>query len=233
MSVLASIKPLAWESAFFGRRCALLELQGDSVLDVARLNDWDLVQVKVMAQQSAELDALSALGFRLVEGEADCALGIAAADRPAGIRIARVEHIAQLRHAAEQAFTFSRFRTPWFAAGDSGRFYAQWIENAVRGTFDHQCLLAVDAAGAMQGFISLRELPDGTGRIGLLAVLPESQGLGIGQRLMNAANDWCLARRLSRLQVATQLGNLPALRLYLRCGGIIERTAYWLYREII
>ncbi|MCK8208482.1 dTDP-4-amino-4,6-dideoxy-D-galactose acyltransferase, partial [Erwinia amylovora] len=33
--------------------------------------------------------------------------------------------------------------------------------------------------------------------------------------------------------VATQLGNLSALSLYLSCGGIIERTAYWLYREII
>ena len=97
MSVLASIKPLEWESAFFGRRCALLELKGDNMLDAARLNDWDLVQVKVMAQQSAELDALNALGFRLVEGEADCVLGIAAVERPAGIRIARLEHIPQLQ----------------------------------------------------------------------------------------------------------------------------------------
>jgi len=231
MSVLASIKPLLWENTFFNRQSALLELGGEHQLDSIQLDDWPLVQVKVLAQQSAELDALSALGFRLVEGEADCVLGITPVERPTGVRIARAEHIPALRQAAQEAFTFSRFRAPWYASGDSGRFYAQWVENAVRGTFDHQCLLAVDEQGNMQGFVSLRELDDGTARIGLLAVLPAAQGLGIGQRLMNAANDWCRARRLTRLHVATQLGNLAALRLYLRCGGVIERTAYWLYRE--
>lgn len=226
-----TLKPLAWENAFFDRQSALLELGGESELDSVQLDDWPLVQVKVLAQQSTELDALSALGFRLVEGEADCVLGITPIERPTGVRIARAEHIPALRQAAEEAFTFSRFRAPWYAPGDSGRFYAQWVENAVRGTFDHQCLLAVDEHGNMQGFVSLRELDNGTARIGLLAVLPAAQGLGIGQRLMDAANDWCRARRLTRLHVATQLGNLAALRLYLRCGGVIERTAYWLYRE--
>lgn len=231
MSVLASIKPLAWENAFFGCHSALLELQGDTALDVTLLDSYRLVQVKVLAQQSAELDALTALGFRLVEGEADCVLGITPVERPTGIRIARAEHIPALRRVAKEAFTWSRFRAPWYAPGDSGRFYAQWVENAVLGTFDHQCLLAVDERGTLQGFVSLRELGDGTARIGLLAVVPDAQGLGIGQRLMTAANDWCRARRLTRLHVATQLGNIAALRLYLRCGGVIERTAYWLYRE--
>lgn len=229
--MIATLKPLDWENAFFGVRSALLEWQGDKSLDAAMLDAWPLVQAKVSAQQSTELDALSALGFSLVEGEADCVLGITPAERPTGIRIARAEQIPALRQAAAEAFIWSRFRTPWYSAGDSGRFYAQWIENAVHGTFDHQCLLAVDEQGEMQGFVSLRELEDGTARIGLLAVLPASQGLGIGQRLMDAANDWCRARRLTRLHVATQMGNLAALRLYLRCGGVIERTAYWLYRK--
>jgi len=231
--MFASLRPLSWENEFFSQQSALLELQGETPLDVATLDDWPLVQVKVAAQQSAELDTLSTLGFCLVEGEADCVLGITPAERPSGIRIARPEHIPALRQAASEAFTWSRFRAPWFAAGDSGRFYAQWVENAVRGTFDHQCLLAVDEQGVMQGFISLRELGEGAARIGLLAVLPASQGLGVGQRLMDAANDWCRARRLTRLHVATQMGNIAALRLYLRCGGVIERTAYWLYRKTL
>lgn len=229
--MMATLRPLDWENAFFGVRSALLELQGDKALDFSTLDYWPLIQAKIPAQQSIELDILSGLGFSLIEGEADCVLGISQAERPSGIRIARAEHIPALRQAAGDAFIWSRFRAPWFSAGDSGRFYAQWIENAVCGTFDHQCLLAVDEQGEMQGFVSLRELEDGTARIGLLAVLPASQGLGIGQRLMCAANDWCRARRLTRLHVATQLGNLSALRLYLRCGGVIERTAYWLYRK--
>ena len=229
--MLATLKPLTWENAFFSQQSALLELPGETPLDSIALNNWPLVQVKVPAQQSQTLDELSALGFCLVAGEIECTLALTPAERPAGIRIARPQHISALRQAASEAFPLSRFRTPWFAEGDSERFYAQWIENAVYGTFDHQCLLAVDEQGGMQGFISLREQEDKTARVGLLAVLPEARKQGIGQRLMNAANDWCRVRRLTRLQVATQIGNLAALRLYLRCGGIIEQTSYWLYRK--
>lgn len=230
MPVHASINPLQWENTFFQRQSGLIEFGGDTPLSEALFAGYDLVQAKVLSQQTAELDALTALGFRLVEGEADFVLGVSSAGRPEGIRIARKEHIPALRDAAAEAFTQSRFRMPWYQPGDSGRFYAQWIENAVLGAFDHQCLLAVDAQGTLQGFVSLRELPDGGARIGLLATLPAAQGLGVGQRMIEAASDWCRARRLTRLHVATQLGNLPALRLYHRCGGVIERTAWWLYR---
>ncbi len=230
LSVQGQIGPLSWENSFFGVNSGLLTLTAGVPLETAQLQDYDFVQAKVLSQQTAELDALSSLGFRLVEGEADFVMGTGAGGRPEGIRIARKEHIPALREAASGAFAWSRFREPWYQPGDSGRFYAQWVENAVLGTFDHQCLIAVSGTGALQGFISLRELADGSGRVGLLATLPEAQGLGVGQRMIEAASDWCRARRLSRLRVATQLGNLPALRLYLRCGGVIERTAYWLYR---
>lgn len=230
-TVLGRIEPLTWENDFFAVNSALLSLDArGAVLDSHGLQGFDIVQCRVLSQQTAELDALGEMGFRLVEGEVDCVLGVSATSRPDGIRIARAEHIPLLREAASTAFAFSRFRAPWYQPADSGRFYAQWSENAVRGTFDHQCLLAVNEQGDMQGFISLRELPDGSGRVGLLATLPEAQGLGVGQRMIAAATDWCRVRRLSRLHIATQLSNLPALRLYHRCGGVVERTAYWLYR---
>ncbi|RRZ87541.1 dTDP-4-amino-4,6-dideoxy-D-galactose acyltransferase [Erwinia sp. 198] len=225
------VEPLTWENAFFDINSALLTVDlHEAPIDEASLGQYDLVQAKILSQQTAELDALSALGFRFVEGEADFVLGIGVGGRPEGIRIARKEHIPALREVASSAFARSRFRAPWYKAEDSGRFYAQWVENAVLGTFDHQCLIAVNDQSELQGFVSLRELADGSGRIGLLATLPEAQGLGVGQRMIEAAIDWCRARRLTRLHVATQLGNLPALRLYHRCGGVIERTAWWLYR---
>ncbi|EXU74661.1 dTDP-4-amino-4,6-dideoxy-D-galactose acyltransferase [Erwinia mallotivora] len=230
-AIKGRLTPLGWENAFFAQNSALLSLDiHQPTLDEAQLQAWGLVQVKVLSQQTAELDALHQLGFRLVEGEAELVLGIGTGGRPEGIRIAKKEHIEPLREAASGAFAHSRFRQPWYQPGDSSRFYAQWVENAVLGSFDHQCLLAVSEQGDLQGFVSLRELSDGSARIGLLATLPEAQGLGVGQRMVAAAVDWCRARRLTRLHVATQLGNLPALRLYLRCGGVIERTAYWLYR---
>ncbi|MGL6149220.1 MAG: dTDP-4-amino-4,6-dideoxy-D-galactose acyltransferase, partial [Plesiomonas sp.] len=41
---------------------------------------------------------------------------------------------------------------------------------------------------------------------------------------------WCLARGIHTLRIATQVGNLAALRLYIRSGATIVDTAYWFYR---
>ena len=230
MRVHASIKPLDWENAFFQRHSAQLVWDDAALLEPAQLDAFDLVQAKVDSQQAARLDALQQLGFRLVEGEADLQLAVTSSERQTGIRIARLEHLPALRTAAGIAFAHSRFRAPWYQPPDSARFYAQWIDNAVRGAFDNQCLIAHDAQGRLQGFVSLRELSAGEARIGLLATLPTAQGQGVGTRLMLAATDWCRVRRLNTLRVATQLSNLAAMRLYLRCGATLERTAYWLYR---
>ncbi|MDL4913278.1 MAG: dTDP-4-amino-4,6-dideoxy-D-galactose acyltransferase [Enterobacterales bacterium endosymbiont of Blomia tropicalis] len=230
MPVLVNINPQAWESQFFGVDTVRLDLNGELPLATAVQHPCALLQMKVPAEQTGVLDSLSQHGFQLVEGEADLALNIKRTERQTGVRIARESQIPALRDAASRAFSQSRFRAPWYAAKDSGRFYAQWIENAVRGTFDNQCLIASDETGALQGFVSLREV-EGAARIGLLAVLPDAQGNGIGQRLMLAAADWGRVRRLEQLRVATQLSNLTAMRLYLRSGARLESTAYWFYRK--
>ncbi|OON38547.1 TDP-D-fucosamine acetyltransferase [Izhakiella australiensis] len=228
MRITARIEPLAWESEFFGIRCGRLLLEGDVPLAALPMDDYQLVQAKVPAQRSAELDALGDAGFRLVEGEVDFVFCSDSAARPDGIKIARNEHIPALSAAAAQLFVQSRFRSPWFKPQDSGRFYARWIENAVKGSFDHQCLLALDEAGEIAGFVSLRRLDDGSARVGLLAAL--TPGQGTGKRLMNAALDWARAQRLTTLRVATQTSNLAAMRLYTRSGGVPDSSAWWLYR---
>lgn len=230
MPVLVNIKPLAWESQFFGLDTAQLELDGETSLATAVKYPCGLLQIKVPAERTDVIDSLNVHDFHLVEGEADLVLNIKRTERQNGVRIARESQIPALRAAATLAFSQSRFRAPWYAAEDSGRLYAQWIENAVHGTFDNQCLIASDEAGTLQGFVSLREV-GGDVRIGLLAVLPEAQGNGIGQRLMLAAADWGRVRRLAQLRVATQFSNLTAMRLYIRSGAQLESTAYWFYRK--
>lgn len=235
MRVHATIDPLAWETEFFALNSAKLNFSATSpALAEDGLAAYALVQAKIPAHQTALADGLARLGFQLVEGEVDlvlntgteCALPLTVT--PQAIRSAVPADIPVLRAAAASVFTASRFRAPWYHSQDSGRFYAEWIEKAVLGTFDHQCLLALDDTGQPEGFVSLRELGDQEARIGLLAVFPGVAGKGIGSRLMAAAIAEC--RSLQRLRVATQLGNIGALRLYQRQGAVIESTSYWLYR---
>jgi dTDP-4-amino-4,6-dideoxy-D-galactose acyltransferase len=170
-----------------------------------------------------------------VEGEIDLVLTVGtepACKNSPLLRVAVAEDIPLLRQAAASVFAASRFRAPWYAEQDSGRFYATWIEKAVLGTFDHQCLLVLADDGQPIGFVSLRDIGQQEARIGLLAVFPGVAGKGVGSRLMAAAIAWCQQRQLQRLRVATQIGNVAALRLYQRHGAIAESTAYWLYRGL-
>ena len=224
MFARASIEPLEWENRFFGVNSAILRFGDDAPpLTVQALAGWSRVQAKVAADDAARLDALQALGFRLVEGEVDLALSPAASD-DIGAEPATEVDIPRLRELAALAFAQSRFRAPWYADDASGRFYAQWIENAVRGTFDHQCLVLRAPDGDIRAFVSLRQLSEREARIGLLA------GRGAGVELMQAAQRWAALRGLTTLRVATQMGNTAALKRYILSGANVESTAYWLYR---
>lgn len=232
MRIHGNIEPLEWESDFFQLKSARLALD-DTAPEITSqaLAHYALVQAKVDADQTSTLDALSALGFRLAEGETDICVTVHTQDiaLPAG-RLAVQDDIADVMSIARPAFRLSRFRAPWYQPEDSARFYAIWAEKAVLGTFDHLCLWADDEQGNGLGFVTLRRLCENEARIGLLAVRPECQGRGVGKKLMAAAKQWCAEQGVMRLHVATQTGNLAALNLYLASGGKITRSAYWLYR---
>ncbi|SFD34508.1 dTDP-4-amino-4,6-dideoxy-D-galactose acyltransferase [Pragia fontium] len=237
MSARASIDCLEWESEFFALSTAKLSFVESvtTLPDEDVLGQFQLVQAKVPAQRLDVVDALSRAGFQLVEGEVDFILSIDLAIENAlaptfSCRLAAESDIPALRNTALDVFSLSRFRAPWYQPGDSGRFYALWVEKAVLGTFDHQCLILEDEQGNPQGFVTLRHLDEQQARIGLLAVWPGCGNKGVGLELMKAAKRWCAERGLNRLYVATQMGNMAALRLYVRSGASIHGTAYWLYR---
>lgn len=237
MSVLASIDLLAWESEFFALTTAKLNFSSSEAqpVNITELASFQRVQAKIPADQAGLIDELSALGFRLVEGEVDFSLSVNnATDLTPKLkyscRLATEHDIPLLKSVASDVFRHSRFRAPWYHPDDSSRFYALWVEKAVLGTFDHQCLLLEDESANPLGFVTLRATDDQQARIGLLAVWPECGSKGIGIELMKVAKRWCAEQGLMSLSVATQMGNIAALRLYIRSGASIHSTAYWLYR---
>ncbi|EMC1016880.1 MULTISPECIES: dTDP-4-amino-4,6-dideoxy-D-galactose acyltransferase [Enterobacter] len=225
MSALHGVlESLEWESAFFARPSAIVRWRENApALQEVDFSAWQRVQAKIPADRADLLDALQQHGFQLVEGEVDLAITLTRHDA-SGAEIATEQDIPVLRQMAARAFAQSRFRTPWYAPDDSGRFYAQWVENAVKGTFDHVCLIFRAANGQIQGFVSLRKLNEREARIGLLA------GRGMGEKLMQAALHWAQLQQVETLRVATQVGNTAALKRYIASGANIDATAYWLYR---
>ena len=220
----ARIDSLHWENQFFAENSGILRFENDvPLLTTQLLDSYARVQAKIPAQRTDWLDGLQHLGFKLVEGEVDLALAVGTQNAATSVELATSADIPVLRDLAAKIFTQSRFRAPWYQPADSGRFYAQWVENAVLGTFDHECLLLRNG-GAIQGFVSMRQLNESEARIGLLA------GRGVGGQLMDVARFWCQQRGVETLRVATQTSNTAALRRYIQSGANIESTAFWLYR---
>jgi len=220
----ARLENLDWENQFFGVNSGIVRFTDDApLLTVERLAAYGRVQAKIPALRIDWLDTLQQLGFQVVEGEVDLVMAVGTDRAHPLMAKAQPSDIPKLRDIAAQIFTQSRFRAPWYQPDDSGRFYAQWIENAVLGTFDHECLL-LKTGDEISGFVSLRQLNDKEARVGLLA------GRGAGETLMNAAADWCQQRNISTLRIATQISNTAALRRYIQSGATIESTAFWLYR---
>jgi dTDP-4-amino-4,6-dideoxy-D-galactose acyltransferase len=148
---------------------------------------WQRVQAKIPADRADLLDALQQHGFQLVEGEADLSITLPGTMRPA--RKLQPNRISRAASDGGQAFAQSRFRAPWYAPDDSGRFYAQWIENAVKAPLTTSAWFS--AQGTVNpGFVSLRKLNEREARIGLLA------GRGMGEKLMQAALHWAQQQQL-------------------------------------
>ncbi len=81
-------------------------------------------------------------------------------------------------------------------ADASARFYAQWIENAVRGTFDRNARCFAPGRALSRGYVSLRELNDTDARIPVCWPDGAARGRYAGRRLLGAG-------RGSNIAVAT------------------------------
>ena len=193
------------------------------------LGAFDIVEAKVAAADLETVDVLAAFGFRFCEGEAAFAWDVDSAVERGRLRLAAEKDVPVLRDIAGRSFTFSRFRPPWYTVAEREHLYRQWAQNAVHGVHDDVCLIAGEGRRT-SGFVTLRDLGPEGARVGLLAVAPGHAGQGVGIRLVRAALGWCADRGAGRLEVATQTGNLNAMRFYQAQGAQITGVSLWMYR---
>jgi dTDP-4-amino-4,6-dideoxy-D-galactose acyltransferase len=121
---------------------------------------------------------------------------------------------------ALEAGAHSRFRSdPRIPAEAAHRLYEVWItRSTLRELAD--AVLVISRTGETNnplGVITL-SIGDTTGTIGVIAIAEEARNKGLGSWLLRAAHRWLALRGAQSISVSTQLGNLPACRLYEKCG---------------
>lgn len=66
-----------------------------------------------------------------------------------------------------------------------------------------------------------------------LVVNPEYRGKGVGRALLNSAIDWTKRQHFPGIMIETQDNNVPACRLYEKCGFVLGGFDQYAYKNLI
>jgi GNAT superfamily N-acetyltransferase len=136
-----------------------------------------------------------------------------------------------LQELAVLAGTHSRFHVdPRIPVDRFESLYRIWVDRSTRRELADIVFVATSSGCVREkvGFITVQKTGD-SGKIGLIAVHPRHRGRGIGSLLMGKAHEWMREHGLCRAGVVTQTGNIPACRLYARCGYMPVNVQAWFH----
>jgi len=232
---------LAWDSEFFGLRIARLLPRRLTVEIVEEAETWcragkiDCLYFLADSDDPHTVRIAEDRRFRFLDVRVTLARPIAphggadSAVSPEMVRAFRGEDMPALRRLARASHRDSRFYAdPMFPDSACDALYETWIEKSCAGYADAVFVAEVDSAPA--GYATVHRDKDSRGRVGLIAVDPGAQKKGLGKALAAAMFDWCRRESLQSIGVVTQGRNIPAQRLYARCGFLPESFQFWYHR---
>lgn len=232
----ALCRPLPWDSEFFGRRIGRVVPSQLSPGDVPRVLAWaeaeriDCLYLLADFSHRETIRLAEDHGFRLMDLRVlfDRSLGDGVPAAAPEIRAWQPGDIPTLRKIAHSSYRDSRFYfDEHIPDALCDVLYETWIEKSCHG-YAEQVLVA-EHEGAAVGYISCH-VRDGVGDIGLVGVSARAQGRGLGRALVMASLSWFASQGLERVTVVTQGRNIPAQRLYQRCGFMTRAVDLWYHR---
>ena len=108
------------------------------------------------------------------------------------------------------------------------KMYQIWIKKSCNDPFT--TVVIAEYKNKIGGFITFRHDHDRISTIGLVAVDKRYHRLGIGTSMMYQCIKLCNKEKKTKLTVATQLNNQPAVKFYERFGFRVLRKSNWYHR---
>lgn len=228
---------LEWDTSFFGQRVGKLllqpQLQLEAELTIAKNERYGIVYIfspdEVVEFRTHELSVLD------VGGQVKYVKTLTASSRGESnesiVRFNEIQLTSDIINLSYLSGHLSRFRIdPFLPAGSFEKLYLTWIANI----HNRPCVAAIYiyyVEGVAVGMIT-SECSSDACTIGLLAVHPSYQGLGIGTHLLRHLEYQCIDTNVSSLEVKTQLTNVSAQSLYLK-NHFLEVNRSFLYHAHI
>ena len=230
-----SSKFLAWDSDFFDRRVGRLSLKAATnlgeMLRSAYQQRYELIYIySPIAIEMALIGnyALLDVGGHITFAKNLCSHSLEE-DKPATeISEFRLDNLTpELREIALLSGHLSRFKIdPSLPAGSFESLYETWLANALESR-PETTIYIYHCDDRVVGLIT-SEFHGPKCTIGLLAVSQSYQGKGIGTRLIRYVQEICIGKKVTSLEVKTQLSNKSARALYLN-NSFAEHERSFLY----
>ncbi len=146
------------------------------------------------------------------------------------IRECATQDLPGIRAIAGRSYVMSRYYYDGhFSKEMLERFYSDWLEGTFRSPQGKVFVAHRD--GKPVGYVSGEvDSAAGHGRIILVGVDEASSGDGTGRRLVDAMLGWMQGRGSYTVEVVTQGRNIPAQRLYQKCGFKIVSAHIWYHK---
>lgn len=231
---------LDWDSDFFGKRIARLNISQPTHFDLSQASTWclsnriDCLYLLAEADDSETGGLACQNNFLEVDVRLTLARPISQEDRlsplaaDSRIRSARESDLAAVRRLARTLHRDTRFYSdPRFERFHCDLLYETWISKSFEDP--DQTVFVPDVDGQPAGYIACN-LRNQEGQIGLLGVADTHAGKGLGKALTHRFLSWCAQHGARQATVVTQARNHAARGLYQSCGFRTSSTQRWYHR---
>jgi len=230
---------LEWDSNFFGVRIGRIESRRLDPDVLAAATEWahenrmDCLYFLSVADDPqtvhlAERNQFQQVDVRMTFERNVPAAGPERAPLDARIRLAEEKDLPALRAIATVSHHDTRFYFDgYFDRTRCDQLYETWIEKSLHGFA--QAVLVAERDAQPVGYVTLN-LREVESQIGLIAIAAGHQGAGLGRVLVEHSLDWARTKGARVMKVVTQGRNVPAQRLYQRCGFLTGSFELWYHR---
>lgn len=216
------INQLDWDSNFFELQIAECVIDNQSVINVEKT--YDLIYVFCNSDKDISLTGYSESykENKIVYFKNDLVKNQFVSDTILSFSKTNFSR-EQLYELSFESGKYSRFKKDKkFSIRQFENLYKKWIDNSLDINFANDILVCVEE-NKIIGFISYK-IKNNEASIGLVAVLPNHQGKGIGKKLLQVVENELIKNDIKVLNIPTQKENIEACSFYEKLGYKIKQS---------
>lgn len=201
--------------------------------ELRTLKEGTFVQAKIPLTDIKTINSLEKCNFELADVWVDLKLRdiskIKLKETSYTFKNADHNDLDQILTWGSSLFENSRFNSDKnFSSDKNIRLHEIWIENAILGKHDDNCLCLFDDSKVI-AFCTTKTI-DGNSRIGLFGINPDYQGRGLSKQLLSEVINYLVENNaINSLNVATQAINTNAISAYQKSGFYVKEMQAWLH----